>query len=183
MSARKRLQDQPRAAPGAGWDQFGALAQLGERLICIQEVIGSIPIGSTRSLGDLVSARKRLRKQLRAPPGSQLAPQTQHNGSIIERITRCAGSSNRTELNDIVKSNTSVSPVDPSMDPPRGTPGDGDTVKSSTLTKCHAKCVARCSMLLVRKSSDALSGSDQARKGRLVDALAARGDEGRDTLR
>ena len=26
----------------------GALAQLGERLICIQEVIGSIPIGSTR---------------------------------------------------------------------------------------------------------------------------------------
>ena len=26
---------------------FGALAQLGERLICIQEVIGSIPIGST----------------------------------------------------------------------------------------------------------------------------------------
>ena len=26
---------------------IGALAQLGERLICIQEVIGSIPIGST----------------------------------------------------------------------------------------------------------------------------------------
>ena len=29
----------------------GALAQLGERLICIQEVIGSIPIGSTITLG------------------------------------------------------------------------------------------------------------------------------------
>ena len=28
---------------------IGALAQLGERLICIQEVIGSIPIGSTTS--------------------------------------------------------------------------------------------------------------------------------------
>ena len=27
---------------------FGALAQLGERLICIQEVNGSIPLGSTR---------------------------------------------------------------------------------------------------------------------------------------
>lgn len=27
------------------------------------------------------------------------------------------------------------------------------------------------------------SGSNQAREGRLVDALAARGDEGRDTLR
>ena len=29
----------------------------------------------------------------------------------------------------------------------------------------------------------ALSGSNQAREGRLVDALAARGDEGRGTLR
>ena len=29
----------------------------------------------------------------------------------------------------------------------------------------------------------ALTGSNQARKGRLVNALAARGDEGRDTLR
>ncbi len=29
----------------------------------------------------------------------------------------------------------------------------------------------------------ALTGSNQAREGRLVDALAARGDEGRDTLR
>ena len=27
--------------------KFGALAQLGERLICIQEVSGSIPLGST----------------------------------------------------------------------------------------------------------------------------------------
>jgi hypothetical protein len=30
------------------WPLSGALAQLGERLICIQEVIGSIPIGSTK---------------------------------------------------------------------------------------------------------------------------------------
>ena len=28
---------------------FGALAQLGERLICIQEVNGSIPLGSTNT--------------------------------------------------------------------------------------------------------------------------------------
>ena len=32
-------------------------------------------------------------------------------------------------------------------------------------------------------ASFALSGSNQAREGRLVDALAVRGDEGRDTLR
>ena len=36
------------AAPrGCAGTVTGALAQLGERLICIQEVIGSIPIGST----------------------------------------------------------------------------------------------------------------------------------------
>lgn len=28
-------------------DHFGALAQLGERLLCTQEVSGSIPLGST----------------------------------------------------------------------------------------------------------------------------------------
>ena len=33
------------------------------------------------------------------------------------------------------------------------------------------------------RNSLSVSGSDQAREGRLVDALAARGDEGRDTLR
>ena len=31
---------------------IGAIAQLGERLICIQEVVGSIPSGSTRGLSD-----------------------------------------------------------------------------------------------------------------------------------
>ena len=45
-----------------------ALAQLGERLICIQEVIGSIPIGSTSYLHNLT----------------------------IERICGCAGSSSWT---------------------------------------------------------------------------------------
>ena len=34
-----------------------------------------------------------------------------------------------------------------------------------------------------RSGGLALPGSNQARKGRLVDALAVRGDEGRDTLR
>ena len=30
----------------------GAIAQLGERLLCKQEVTGSIPVGSTRSAGN-----------------------------------------------------------------------------------------------------------------------------------
>ena len=33
------------------------------------------------------------------------------------------------------------------------------------------------------RESLTFSGSDQAREGRLVDALAVKGDEGRDTLR
>ena len=36
--------DEPPAGPGP---PSGAVAQLGERLICIQEVVGSIPISST----------------------------------------------------------------------------------------------------------------------------------------
>ena len=32
---------------GRHWKLRGAVAQLGERLICIQEVLGSIPISST----------------------------------------------------------------------------------------------------------------------------------------
>jgi hypothetical protein len=38
-------------------------------------------------------------------------------------------------------------------------------------------------VILRKQGGLALSGSNQARKGRLVDALAVRGDEGRDTLR
>ena len=34
-----------------GQAEQGAVAQLGERLICIQEVVGSIPISSTSTLG------------------------------------------------------------------------------------------------------------------------------------
>ena len=32
------------------WVRFGAVAQLGERLLCKQEVVGSIPSGSTISV-------------------------------------------------------------------------------------------------------------------------------------
>ena len=39
-----------RLAEGRGLIQAGAVAQLGERLICIQEVAGSIPTSSTSFL-------------------------------------------------------------------------------------------------------------------------------------
>ncbi|BAO93215.1 hypothetical protein BSNT_06368 [Bacillus subtilis subsp. natto BEST195] len=38
---------------------YGALAQLGERLLCTQEVSGSIPLGSTKSfLKKLLTLKK-----------------------------------------------------------------------------------------------------------------------------
>ena len=72
---------------------------------------------------------------------------------------------------------------------------DGATYKA---THCpYLKIRAGKCMLLVQEAwnsclpacyflhdvSLALSGSNQAREGRLVNALAVRGDEGRDTLR
>ena len=38
---------------------MGALAQLGERLICIQEVTGSIPVGSTSLSGAVAQLGER----------------------------------------------------------------------------------------------------------------------------
>ncbi len=49
----------------------------------------------------------------------------------------------------------------------------GSETETWLLTSCQVAIAAWLS----------LSGSDQAREGRLVDALAVRGDEGRDTLR
>tara|TARA_B100000424_G_scaffold248005_1_gene220817 strand:+ start:248 stop:397 length:150 start_codon:yes stop_codon:yes gene_type:complete len=39
-------------------NHFGAIAQLGERLLCTQEVSGSIPLSSTRSLSHHIFAAK-----------------------------------------------------------------------------------------------------------------------------
>jgi hypothetical protein len=44
--------DPPTSAP------TGAIAQLGERLLCKQEVIGSIPIGSTRREEEKAEGRR-----------------------------------------------------------------------------------------------------------------------------
>jgi len=41
------------------WSIDGAVAQLGERLLCKQEVIGSIPFGSTSLLISSLASRER----------------------------------------------------------------------------------------------------------------------------
>ena len=68
--------DPPLTRPGVGGryekGSDGAIAQLGERLLCKQEVTGSIPVGSTsvqadgkwRSREDRRERRKRLRSLL-----------------------------------------------------------------------------------------------------------------------
>ena len=49
VRTRLCIQSRCLALPLFCWQNDGALAQLGERLICIQEVSGSIPLGSTNS--------------------------------------------------------------------------------------------------------------------------------------
>ena len=46
-TVRDRLSEEQQRWPGAKHGVKGAIAQLGERLICIQEVRGSIPRSST----------------------------------------------------------------------------------------------------------------------------------------
>ena len=46
-------------APDPGLEDLGAVAQLGERLICIQEVAGSIPTSSTRWEAAAVAAESK----------------------------------------------------------------------------------------------------------------------------
>ena len=45
-----RIHPDPPSDTRPGFGRFGAIAQLGERLLCKQEVTGSIPVGSTRIL-------------------------------------------------------------------------------------------------------------------------------------
>ena len=48
------------------WFSYGALAQLGEHLLCKQGVVGSIPTGSTRFVkADCVCAHKDLKADRR----------------------------------------------------------------------------------------------------------------------
>ena len=43
---------------GASGRFYGAIAQLGERLLCKQEVVGSIPSGSTNAVGLALCGKK-----------------------------------------------------------------------------------------------------------------------------
>ena len=66
---------------------FGALAQLGERLICIQEVIGSIPIGSTNRFCSAKAADTRQRVALGGSVAVSLREQTARERVLKEKLT------------------------------------------------------------------------------------------------
>ena len=73
MAARLSLQILPQEGfAGQARTVFGALAQLGERLICIQEVRSSILLGSTKPVCLRTGcARQRFACKARASPGAE----------------------------------------------------------------------------------------------------------------
>ena len=60
---------------------FGPVAQLGERLVCIQEVVGSIPVGSTTISQDCEIGRNR---RSRLPPGGRRAGSEASRWSLVD---------------------------------------------------------------------------------------------------
>jgi hypothetical protein len=145
----------------------GALAQLGEHLLCKQRVIGSIPIGSTNTSCDgTLDGRKRIRSSSAAVAGFD---------HLILQMTL-------TSLREIHQRHLAA--------PSRGfasglRPGKVALSKSSTLTDAIERSIAFMSLSCMRRGhgkvqafdtgrckapSLAFPGSNQARKGRLVDA-------------
>ncbi|VXC97654.1 conserved hypothetical protein [Pseudomonas sp. 9Ag] len=58
MRSAVRICPDPPIVMGCGRSVDGAIAQLGERLLCTQEVSGSIPLGSTIILDKSLKAQK-----------------------------------------------------------------------------------------------------------------------------
>ena len=78
----------------------GAIAQLGERLLCKQEVVGSIPSGSTRRLLEVRVLKARvLEAGLPAAKGRQL----QHSSFVKNSIRAPSVFARTRRLSDIVK--------------------------------------------------------------------------------
>ncbi len=135
----------------------GALAQLGEPLLCKQGVTGSIPVRSTTDLtAERVCA---LRRPIgRNPEGFLTSFREIHISFVL---------------------------IAPSGARSRVRPARHVTIQVK-YTNQHVLRMNQPeggNVLLLIGGSLAFPGSNQAREGRLVDALAARGDEGRDTLR
>ena len=63
-----------------GFPPYGAIAQLGERLLCKQEVTGSIPVGSTR-IAENATRRKSLSQCIFVLFGCSLTIRKKQGGS------------------------------------------------------------------------------------------------------
>jgi hypothetical protein len=82
-----RLRPSAKGQRGLRDTYHGALAQLGERLICIQEVIGSIPIGSTSvccGAGEGMDDRRRMSFVLRSfGNGNDIVEREKHQYRLV----------------------------------------------------------------------------------------------------
>ena len=154
---------------------------MGERLICNQEVTGSIPVGSTNARPD--------RKAVQALPSS-LDGSLWNSLGNPQRLTSyreihigfvltipCEGGRPvlpaRHEIFQVKYTNPHVRKGMHSL--------SGRIGRKGGKVMLLIRAAPRYGVAVRRGLSS--SGSSQAREGRLVDALAVRGDEGRDTLR
>ena len=133
----------------------GGVAQLGERLLCKQEVIGSIPFTSTRHLHHAKARGERTAGQRGS--GTISSPEGQLDRRWRVLMDNCEEASCVTEAGNRGR-------------PKKPCQGIPHKVSSERrVCRIHGSC------RWVWRSS--------ANQGHLVDALALRGDEGRGTLR
>ena len=139
--------------------RFGALAQLGERLICIQEVSGSIPLGSTIR----VFVRTKEVYRFRAHWAWDIC----HCKGKIDPAGRHASCMNVTSISRI----TCLTAM--------WDPGQRVSLQETNMSD-RDPCLWRARMRFPLHMG---FKNDQASKGHPGDVLAVRGDERRGTLR
>ena len=142
----------------------GALAQLGEHLLCKQGVSGSIPLRSTNSSRGIPIRSQSACKRFAVQSDELTSYREIHISFVLaySSVRKPAGRSPDPTARHVTIQVKYTNQTN-AGDEPAPVLGNVRTFDSGR--------------------SLAFSGSNQARKGRLVDALAVRGDEGRDTLR
>ena len=162
-----------RLPPGAP----GAVAQSGERLLCKQEVVGSIPIGSTKFGAGLPGARGNgigWRMGFRNSDRRGDRPPVRFT-DIVNQVVKLAAPvpSARFPRRDSRESRIEGAGCDRIMWRADLLRGAWPTVPGSSGQPAATAFSPACDGFPI----------EQAQEGRLADALALRGDEGRGTLR
>lgn len=144
--------------------RFGGIAQLGERLLCKQEVVGSIPSASTIRVDGWIAARFEDRWK---EPQHGIRGQAKRESASLAPLSATIEAGSWTSEDEVQVTEDSLG---------RGKPWLGHASKRRRDRVCDER-VCSCAW------RNHLRLRDQASEGHLVDALALRGDEGRSTLR